>query len=136
MTIDGVRKAESKRVELNEYFDQPTHVDVRALGPYAKALIREVIMSGFNIDDVNAKNSSANVKTKPEGMADREMKQRFIRLKHGFVATDMKAGGEIVEWNEALWNALDEANPAILEKVLATIDGMSRGAESGDTDPT
>ncbi len=134
MVIDGVKKAETKQVVLDKYFEQPTSVWVKILGPYANAQIREVLMSGFNISDVDVKGTSASVQTRSEGSADRYMKVREIKLTNGFVSTDMKSGGVVPEWDKTLWDALDEANPRILESVIATIDDISKG--EGDMDPT
>lgn len=136
MVIDGVKKAETRQVVLNEYFEQPTVVVIKILGPYAKAQIREVLMSGFNIGEMDAKGKTASVQTRTEGSADREVKIRDLKLAHGFVSTDMKSGGVVPEWNKALWDALDDADPRILEKVIAAIDDFSKMLESGDTNPT
>jgi len=133
MVVDGAKRAETRKVVLDEYFEQPTSVTVRILGPYAKAQIREVLMSGFNIGDVDAKGKATSVQTRAEGSADREMKVRDLKLAHGFVSTDMKSGGVVPEWNKALWDALDEVDPRILEKVIGAIDDFSRILEGGDS---
>jgi len=134
MVIDGVKKAETKQVVLDKYFEQPTSVWVKILGPYANAQIREVLMSGFNIGDADVKGESVSVQNRSEGTADRDIKIREIKLAQGFVSTDMKSGGVVPEWNKTLWDALDEANPRILENVVSAIDDISRGG--GDMDPT
>lgn len=136
MIIDGVKKADTRTVVLNEFFEQPTVVVIKMLGPYAKAQIREVLMSGFNIGEMDAKGKTASVQTRNEGSAEREIKIRDLKLAHGFASTDMKAGGVVPEWNKALWDALDEADPRILEKVIAAVDDFSKIIEGGDTDPT
>ncbi len=137
MVIDGVKKAETRTVRLDEFFDQPAVVVIKMLGPYAKAQVREVLMSGFNIGEMDTKGKTASVQTRSEGSADRELKIRDLKLTHGFVSTDVKSGGVVPEWNKALWDALDEADPRILEKVIVSIDDLSKLVEGGDaSDPT
>ena len=136
MVIDGVKRAETKKVALDEFFDAPASVVIKMLGPYAKAQIREVLMSGFNIGEMDVKGKAASVQTRSEGSADREIKIRDLKLAHSFMSTDIKSGGVVPEWNRALWDSLDEADPRILEKVLSAIDDFSKIVEGGDTDPT
>ncbi|MDD5547156.1 MAG: hypothetical protein PHO67_08400 [Candidatus Omnitrophica bacterium] len=132
MVVDGVKKADTRKVVLDEFFDQPAHVVIKILGPYAKAQIREVLMSGFNIGDVDMKGKATTVQTRSEGSADREIKIRDLKLAHGFASTDIRSGGVVPEWNKALWDSLDEADPRILEKVIAAIDDFSKMLEGGD----
>lgn len=132
MLVDGVRKAETRKVLLDEYFEQPVSVVIKMLGPYAKAQIREVLMSGFNIGEMDVKGKAASVQTRSEGSADREIKIRDLKLAHSFVSTDIKSGGVVPEWNRALWDSLDEADPRILEKIIAAIDDFSKILEGGD----
>ena len=136
MTIDGVKKAEGKQVDLDEFFDRPTFVRVKILGPYAKAQIKEVLMAWFNIGEMDAKGKTASVQTRTEGSADRDMKIRDLKISNAFVATNIQVDGANVEWNRTLWDALDDADPHIVEKVVTAIDSISKIVEGGDTDPT
>ena len=136
MTIDGIKKLETKQVDLSEFFDAPASVTIKILGPYAKAQIREVLMSGFSIGEMDTKAARASVQTRNEGSADREIKIRELKLSCSFAGTDIRSSGVIPEWNKALWDALDEANPKILDRVLFVIDKFSRLGEDAEPDPT
>jgi hypothetical protein len=135
--IDGVKTVPCERVALDEFFSESTWVDVKIITPVGRAHIREIVMSTFDIGDIDAKGKASDIKTKTEGMAERELKIRRLKLQYGFGGTNMKSDGIPVTWGEPLWDALDEANPMILEAVLAKIDTSSKFvAKEGDTDPT
>jgi hypothetical protein len=94
-------------------------------------------MSSFNIGELDAKGKASSTQIKTEGLADREMKIRKMKLQYAFGGTNMKADGVPVVWGEALWDALDDGNPEILETVIEKIDEKSKFvAKEGDTDPT
>jgi hypothetical protein len=133
MQVDGVRAVGTKRVALDAFFEKPTFVEIRILSPYAKAQIREVLMSSFEIGDVDAKGAKANVTTRSAGQADRDMKMRELKLVNGVTANNITVGGANAEWGKELWDALDEANPRILETVLESIDAISREVNENPT---
>lgn len=135
MRVDGARGAPVERVVLDEFFDRPAHVDIKAMAPYGKALIREIVMEGFEVSDLDAKGKTADVKNNPKGMAEREIRVRDTKLRYAFVATDLMADGVAAAWDKPLWDALDEVDPRILEKVIVAIDGLSK-VDGEDTDPT
>ena len=130
MSIDGVKRVGTKRVMLDEFFAEPTFVEIRITPPYTRAKVREVMMASFNVDSVDASGKSAGIQTRMEGMADREIKIRDLKLSDCCVATNMKADGANAVWGEALWKELDEANPGILDKVIREIDGFAAGPAS------
>jgi hypothetical protein len=136
MVIDGLKKLDTRRVELGEFFDSPASVTIKILGPYAKAQIREVLMSGFSIGEMDTKGQKASVQTRNEGSADREIKIRELKLSSSFVSTDIKSSGVTPGWDKSLWDALDEANPKILEKVISEIDKFSKLNDEVESDPT
>jgi len=135
MRVDGAKSAPVQRVELDEFFDRPAHVDIKAMSPYGKAMIREIVMEGFEVGDLDAKGKTAEVKSNPKGMAEREMRARDTKLRYAFVSTDIMADGVPAAWDKALWDALDETDPRILEKVVDAINGLSK-VEGDDEDPT
>jgi hypothetical protein len=131
MRIDGAVGAPIERVVLDEFFDRPAHVDVRIISPYGRAMVREILMESFEVGDVDTKGKVSDVKTKPQGQADRDMRVRDVKLRHAFAGTDIMADGQAVPWDKELWNALDEADPRILTKVLEAIDRIN-GGEAAD----
>ncbi len=139
MRIDGALGAPIEKVVLDEFFDRPAHVNVRAISPYGRAMVREILMESFEVGDVNTKGKVTELKTKPQGQADRDMRVREVKLRHAFAGTDIMADGQAVPWDKELWGALDEVDPRILVKVLDAIDRISggyKGEEDGETDPT
>jgi hypothetical protein len=134
--IDGLKALPYCRVKLDEYFEEPTYVDIRVIPPMGRALIRENVMSSFTVGDIDSKGKASSIQTKTDGMADREMKVRNLKLKYAYANSNIKVDGQPGMWDEALWNGLDDSNPKILEKVIAEIDRTSRLSGEGDADPT
>jgi len=130
--VDGIKRIATKRVTLDEFFSEPTFVDIRIMGPYTRAKIREVMMSSFDVSNVDAVGKSAGVTTKTEGMADRDMKIRTMKLTECAVGHSIKSDGAGVAWGEELFKELDDADPRILGKVISEIDSFGEG----DVSPT
>ena len=138
MRIEGVKGAPVERVELAQFFDRPAHVDIRVISPYGRALVKEIMMESFELSGIDAKGRASDLKTNPKGAADREIRVREAKLRYAFVATDIAADGAPILWDKPLWDALDEADPRILDTVVEAIDrisAMGQGAGE-DTDPT
>lgn len=134
MKIDGAKGAPVTRVELSEFFEQPAYVDIRVISPYGKALLREIAMESFEVGELDAKGKTADVKANLKGSADREMRSRDVKLQYTFVGTNIMSEGQPAAWTKPLWDALDEVNPAILQKLIDAIDVQSGFSE--DKDPT
>jgi hypothetical protein len=137
MKIDGLKALPFCRVVLDEYFEVPTFVDVKIIPPMGRAQIREVVMQSFNLGDLDTKGKTSSIQTKTEGMADREMRTRDLKLKFSFANTNIKVDGQPAVWGKELWDELDDVNPMILEKVVKEIDRTSKlNAGEGDDNPT
>ena len=137
MRIDGAKGAPTRTVDLTEFFDRPTHVTIRIMSPFGRALIREIAMETFEVGEVDSKGRTADIRTNPKGQADREMRTRATKLSHSFAGTDMTADGQPVVWGKDLWDALDETDPRILDAVVAEIDRFSKLVEpEGEANPT
>ncbi|MDD5391077.1 MAG: hypothetical protein PHD37_17200 [Gallionellaceae bacterium] len=136
MKIEGVKGAPVERVVLDRFFDRPAHVDVRVISPYGRALVKEIMMESFELGELDAKGRASEVKANPKGAAEREIRVRDVKLRHSFVGTDIMADGVPAAWDKPLWDALDEADPRILESVIETIDRISKTEVGEDTDPT
>jgi hypothetical protein len=134
--IDGLKALPYCRVKLDEYFEEPTYVDIKVIPPMGRALIRENVMSSFTVGEIDAKGKAGSIQTNSEGMADREMKVRNLKLKYAYANSNMKVDGQPGMWNEALWDVLDESNPKILEKVIDEIDRTSKFSGGDTSDPT
>lgn len=136
MKIDGVRGAPVTRVALDEFFERPTHVDIKPISPYGRALVKEILMESFEVGEMDAKSKTADVKTNTKGSADRDLRMREVKLRYTFVATDMQSEGQPVTWDKPLWDALDEMDPRIIDKVIDAVDSQSKFTSGDDTDPT
>jgi hypothetical protein len=134
--IDGLKALPYCRVVLDEFFDEPTYVDIKVIPPMGRALIRENVMSSFTIGDIDQKGKASSIQTRTEGMADREIKTRNLKLRYAYATSNIRVDGQPGVWDEALWDGLDGANPKILEKVVAEIDRTSKLVGEGDADPT
>jgi len=139
MKVDGIVGSPVHRVKLDDFFGgREIWVDVKAIAPYGRSLVREIQMEGFIVGEVDTKGKVADVKTNPKGQADRDMKVREVKLRHAFAGTNIMADGQAVPWDQALWSAMDEANPAIIDKIIDSIDEVSKLGvpEDGESDPT
>ena len=143
MKIDGLSTIARVRASLKEYFGgADVWVEIRKYHPYAAAQIREESMKGMKFESFEAGQGkkSAKVSAIPvaEGMADREMAVRNLKLKHGVSAHNVQTDGQTCAWDKPLWDAMDEANPAILQYVTAQIDAQNTGPVGDDVevDPT
>lgn len=137
MKIDGVRGAPIERVTLDEYFDAPTHVDIRVISPYGRAMLREISMESFEVSGVDAKGRASDIKTNAKGTAERDIRARDTKLQYTFAGTNIMSDGVLAEWNKELWAALDEMDPRILGAVIEAIDRQSKFAtEEKESDPT
>jgi hypothetical protein len=135
--IDGVRGAPIDRIALDEFFDGPTHVDIRVISPYGRAMLREISMGSFEVGGVDTKGRASDIKTNVAGTAEREIRARDIKLQYTFAGTNIMSDGVLAEWNKELWTALDEMDPRILGTVIDAIDKQSKFAiEEKDADPT
>ena len=133
LKVDGVKAVENKTVTLDEFFEKPTKVEVRVLDPFTRAKIQELRMSDFEISGTgNPREAAKNLTTKmvAEGRAERAMEIRALKLEHGVISHNMTAGGNPVEWGAPLWMALDDMNPAILDKVVGEIDVVTPDKEN------
>jgi hypothetical protein len=139
MKVDGIVGSPVRRVKLDDFFGgREVWVDIKAISPYGRSLVREIQMEGFIVGEVDTKGKVADVKTNPKGQADRDMKVREVKLRHAFAGTNIMADGQAVPWDQALWSAMDEANPAIIDKIIDSIDEVSKlgTPEDGESDPT
>ena len=140
--VDGLKRQTTVKVDLSEFFEVPTAVWVKKFNPYCRAQLREVLMEGVRVDSVemeagSKKKGKVSAVPMSQGMAGREMKARDLRLEYGVQTHTITSGGAPAVWNADLWKELDEAEPAILAKVLEGIDELNTvaGAE-GEGDPT
>lgn len=143
MKIDGLAVIARTRVDLRDFFGgADVWVELRTYHPYAAAQIREESMKGMKFESFEASQGkkSAKVSAIPvaEGMAEREMKVRNLKLQHGVSAHNLQSEGTACVWDKPLWDALDEANPAILQHVVSRIDVQNAVASGDDSeaDPT
>ena len=144
MKIDGLQGPQRKRVELKEFFGgQDVWVEIRIYHPYVAAQLREESMKGMRFDSLEANSGdskSAHVKATPvsEGMADRETALRELKLKNGVAEHNITSSGNAVVWEKSCWDALDDASPKILGKVLDALDALnaSDDDDEGEADPT
>jgi hypothetical protein len=148
MKIDGVKDLVLVPVDLSEFFETPARVLVKRMHPLGMALIRELSMKGLDVKSIEATPAKGDEKAAQkvtalpvaEGSAQRSMDMRDLKLKYGVASHSLMSQGVALPWDKATWDALDEANPAILEKVTAVVDdvnsmGVVREAEE-EGDPT
>ena len=135
MTIKGLKSLKPKKVDLGKFFDEPHSVTVRALPVTTRAKIQELASSGIRYATKQAK-KSLDIESMEQAMpADVIMEVRALKLKDGFVEHDLTdESGKLIPWGPDLWAALDEADPAILGKVVDEITELS-DTEDGE-DPT
>jgi len=133
LIVDGAKRVENKKVTLDEFFEKPTSVMVRVLDPLTRAKVQELRMADFEISGSgNPTEVTKNMNTKMvnEGRAERSIAIRELKLENGVVSHDMTVGGSPVEWGKPLWKALDDCNPAILDKVVGEIDVVTPDEEN------
>lgn len=142
MKIDGLKEVATVPVDLSEFFDAPLIVQVRVMHPYGAAQVRELGMKGVEIKSFEAvEGKRPNVSALPvaEGSADRAIAMRHLKLRFGVHSTTpITSGGSPVKWDKELWDALDETNPKILDRVIEVIDEVNGqdGSGQGEGDPT
>lgn len=128
MQVTGVKRIGTKKVTLDRFFDAPTYVEIKMMSPYGRAKVREIAMESFDVDEVDSKAKTASVKARFAGMADRDMKTREVKLEFAFVSHTIQA--DTTTWCKELWDALDEADPRILDTVLSEIDSFGKVDEA------
>jgi hypothetical protein len=148
MKIDGLAVIDRVKVPLNQFFGgSDVWAEVRKYHPFAAAQIREESMKGMKFesfvtssDEAQAGKKTAKISAIPlaEGMAEREMKVRNLKLEHGVTKHNMTSDGAACVWDKPLWDSLDNANPSILQYIVGKVDEQNEVAsEDGDeADPT
>jgi hypothetical protein len=126
--IDGIKERKIERVDLAEYFDREAWVDVKAVNTVARAEIREINSAGLEFEQ---KGSDPKAGYRVRGTAeDSENRQRRLRnrkLSSGYVDHCITAEGSKVPWGEELWDALEDVEPRIIERITQSIDRLSGG---------
>ena len=128
--IDGLKARDATSVDLGDFFANGNKVEVtlRLLTPYEKEQLRELMMQGVKFEPVETQ--GARSKDNPgfaplpliEGSAQRRMKIRDQKLTWAVVEHTITEDGKPAEWNAKLWEALDAADPRILERVTEQVD--------------
>ena len=137
MKIKGLVAIKPVKIDLSRYFDTPASVTVRPLPVPARAKIQELTSAGMRYATSQAK-KSLNIDAIEQAMpAEVTIEIRAVKLAEAFVAHDLVGEeGEALTWGPELWAALDEANPAILAKVIDEITELSYPDEEDGGDPT
>ncbi len=128
MDLDGVKQRATEKVDLSEYFDKDTWVEIKRAGTVARAEIREIVSAGLEFEQ---KGSDPKAGYKVRGMAvdsaERQLRLRNRKLSSCFVDHNLTSQGVKVKWCEERWDALDEVEPRVIETVLMAIDKMNEG---------
>ena len=138
LKVKGLIALKPVRVDLSKFFDGPTSVTIRALPVPARAKIQELTTTGMRYATTQRK-KSLDIDAIEQAMpAEVTLEIRVLKLKEAFVEHNLVGDdGKVLPWNEELWNALDEANPEILAKVLERSNEVSFPDEDEEgSDPT
>lgn len=138
LKVKGLIALKPVQVDLSKFFDEPASVTVRALPVPARAKIQELTTTGMRYATTQRK-KSLDIDAIEQAMpAEVTLEIRALKLTEAFVSHDLAGDdGKQLPWGGELWNALDEANPAILAKVLDKINDLSFPDEDEEgADPT
>ena len=135
--VKGIRIFAPIVVDLSEYFDQAESVTVRPLSPPARAKIQELTTAGMRYATTQRKKGLDIDSIEQDIPAEVTMQIRETKLNDGVTAHTLKGeDGKPLDWNKELQDALDEADPAILEKVLEAISEATYPDDEEGPDPT
>jgi hypothetical protein len=126
--LDGLKARTTERVDLSEFFDKEAWIEIRRLGTVARAEIREIVSAGLEFEQRgDGPKAGYKVRGMANDSAERQLRLRNRKLASGVVDHSLTTAGVKVKWCEELWDALDEVEPRILEKVIGAIDRMNEG---------
>lgn len=137
--IDGLKTYKRKKVVLDEFFSTPTFVEVRPLTSYARQQVIDKLTQGRK-SYLNKKGEVDSTDIGVDASASHE--SWLIKLINGVVSHNIMRDGQVAKWDETLWRELEEADPAILEKVVNEINDLTYPPEAktakneSEKDPT
>lgn len=137
MKLKGIRSVKPVEVNLEKFFDYRATVTVRPLPPPVRAQIQELTTNGMRYATTQGKKSldiNAIEQAMPAGVT---MEVRDIKLAEGVIShTIVDEDGKPVAWDKETWDALDAADPAIIEKILTAVTEITYPDDEDGTDPS
>lgn len=127
-------KSYFKKIDLSEFFESEVYVVVRPLSQYVKSVIQEKVSSGteYKYDERGRANGVSKVMN-----ADDIYAMFKLKLEHGVIEHNINDGGQLVPWNETLWNELEKHNPKILETIADAVQEITwPSSAEGSENPT
>ena len=138
MAIKGIKKVENVRINLTEYFDQETHVEIKVLNPLTLAQIQEKTVAGMRYN-TKQKGKKMSIESMQQSIpAETQMDIRLLKLLRGVEDHNIETEkGDKAKWGKSLIQEIDEANPAILDKVVEEITFLTypEDREEEETNP-
>lgn len=139
MKIKGIRAMKPVIVDLGRFFEggSGASVTVRPIPTPARAKIQELTTTGMRYATTQRK-KSLDIDAIEQAMpAEVTLEIREVKLREGVTEhTLVDEDGKALVWDKDLWKALDDANPAILDKVIAKITDITYPDDEEGTDPT
>lgn len=134
--IKGLEKAKTERVDISGFFGGvETWVETRPLPPARQARIDEIVTRSFRYN-TSGEGRKLDVQSIENSLSAQDaLEIREIKLTYGVVDHNIETDSGKGEWNSKLWEEMDEANPAVLEKVLDAINDLN-DREGGEENPT
>jgi len=136
--IKGIRNVAPQEVDLSKFFEGLAFVMIKPLPVPARAKIQELMTNGTRYATKQSK-KSLDINAIEQAMpAETVLEIRKVKLAEGVVEHNLvnEESGEKLPWNEATWDALDEANPSILSKVIDAITELTYPDDEDGKDPT
>lgn len=133
MTLKGIKTIKPKTVDLSKYFDYAAYVIIRPLPVPSRAKIQELTTNGMRYMTSQAR-KKLDIDSIEQSMPQQvTMDIRAVKLTDGVIEHNIQnEEGKVVSWCMDLWDALDDCNQAIIQKIIDEITDLTYPEDEAD----